>query len=126
MTDVTPVIDRYVAIWNETDAARRRALIAQTWTEDASYIDPLMRGDGPDGIDAMIAGVQQQFPGHWIQRTGEIDAHNDRVRFAWALVGASGESPVVAGVDFGVVAADGRLQAITGFLDQGPVLSEGA
>lgn len=126
MTDVTPVIDRYFAIWNETDPARRRDLIAQTWTEDASYLDPLMRGDGPAGIDAMVAGVQQQFPGHVFRRTGEIDAHNDRVRFAWALVGESNESPVVAGVDFGVHAADGRLHTITGFLDQTPALPTGA
>jgi hypothetical protein len=124
--DVTPVVDRYIAIWNETDAARRRDLIAQTWTQDASYVDPLMRGDGPEGIDAMIAGVQQQFPGYWLERTGAVDAHNDRVRFTWAMVGETDDSPVVAGVDFGVVAADGRLQEIVGFLDQGPAHAEGA
>jgi hypothetical protein len=82
MTDPrTPVIDRYIAIWNETDPVRRRDLIAQTWTEDASYLDPLMAGDGPAGIDAMVAGVQERFPGHRFRRTGEVDAHHDRVWF---------------------------------------------
>ena len=42
MSDATHVIDRYIAIWNETDPARRRDLIARTWSEDASYLDPLM------------------------------------------------------------------------------------
>lgn len=125
MTDVNPVIDRYIAIWNETDPARRHDLIARTWTEDASYLDPLLTGDGPDGIDAMVRGVQERFPGHRFRRTGEIDMHHDRVRFAWELVAASGESPLLAGVDFGVIATDGRLRTITGFLDQAPALHGG-
>ena len=45
-TDVTTTIDRYIAVWNETDPVRRRGLIADTWTADASYLDPFMAGDG--------------------------------------------------------------------------------
>jgi hypothetical protein len=81
MSTHTDVIDRYFAIWNETDPARRRRLIAKTWTESANYLDPLMHGDGQAGIDAMIAGVQQRFPGHQFRRTGDIDSHHDRLRF---------------------------------------------
>ena len=32
---VVDLADRYLAAWNETDAARRRALIGRTWTESA-------------------------------------------------------------------------------------------
>src|SRR3954447_22601832 len=60
-TDVANVVDTYLAAWNETDADRRRELIAQTWTDDASYVDPHMAGEGPDGIDAMVAAVQERF-----------------------------------------------------------------
>lgn len=115
MTDINRTVDRYVAIWNEGDADRRRALIAETWTDDASYVDPLMTGEGRDGIDAMIAGAQQQFPGHRFELSAGPDAHHDRVRFAWELHGADG--PVAAGVDFALVADDGRLRAVTGFLE---------
>ena len=82
MTDISLVVDQYIAIWNETDAGRRRDLIARTWTEDASYLDPVLSGDGHDGIDAMVRGVQERFPGHRFRRTGAIDAHHDRVRYA--------------------------------------------
>ena len=34
MENPTDLIDRYIAMWNETDAERRRALIARTWTEE--------------------------------------------------------------------------------------------
>ena len=126
MNGVEAVVDRYIEVWNETDRARRRELIARTWTDDARYLDPLMSGEGLDGIDAMVGGVQERFPGHRFRRTGEIDAHHDRVRFGWALVAAEGGAPVAAGLDVGVIVADGRLREITGFLDGAPALPGGA
>jgi hypothetical protein len=117
MTDYTDLIDRYIAVWNEADAKRRRDLIAQTWSEAASYVDPAVQGAGHAGIDAMVAGVQQRFPGHRFRRTGAVEAHNDRLRFGWDLA-PEGGLPIVTGTDFGVVAADGRLFAITGFFDR--------
>jgi hypothetical protein len=125
MSDATHVIDRYIAIWNETDPARRRELIEQTWSEDASYLDPLMAGEGADGIDAMIAGVQQQFPGYRFRLLGDIDHHHDRLRFSWELTPGDGQQHLAAGTDFGVVAPDGRLQSVTGFLDRMPGMAEG-
>lgn len=118
MNPTTELIDRYIAIWNETDAARRRDLIAQTWTENSTYVDPLMHAEGRDGINAMVQGVQTQFPGFQFRRTNEVDTHNDRVRFAWELGPASGPA-FAGGVDFGVIVA-GQLQTITGFLDFAP------
>jgi hypothetical protein len=118
MSNFTDLVDRYIAIWNETDDKRRRDLIARTWTEDSTYLDPMVRGEGRGGIDAMIRGVQAQFPGLLFRRTNEVDAHNDRVRFAWEL-GPEGGPALAGGVDFGVIVGD-RLQAITGFLDFAP------
>ena len=118
MSDHAALIDRYFAVWNETDAARRSDLIVQTWTEDAAYLDPLMEGAGYAGIDAMVGGVQAQFPGHIFRLTSPVDAHHDRVRFTWELGPANGAA-LVKGTDFGVIVGD-RLQSITGFLDQAP------
>src|SRR5262249_18283070 len=116
MEHMVEVVNRYFAIWNETDAARRRELIARTWKEDASYLDPLMQGDGHAGIDALVQGVQAQFPGYRFRQTGAVDAHHDHIRFWGELAPANGPA-AVAGTDFGVVAVDGRLQTIVGFLD---------
>ena len=115
MTDITNIVDGYIAAWNETDADRRRALVADAFADDASYVDPLMTGEGTDGIAAMIGGAQEQFPGHRFELSAGPDAHHDRVRFAWTLVGDG--APVAAGVDFATVADDGRLRAVTGFLE---------
>lgn len=109
------LVERYLAAWNATDAAERRALIAATWTEDASYVDPVAQSTAHDGIDAMIAGVQARFPGMRFTRLGAVDAHHDRIRFAWSLA-PEGAAPLVQGTDFGVL-QDGRLRAVTGFFD---------
>jgi len=124
MNSLTDLIDRYIAIWNEIDPARRRDLIAETWTEGASYIDPVMAGEGQAGIDVMIQGAQERFPGHQIRRTSDVDSHHDCVRFCWELAPEGGPA-VVKGTDFGVIAADGRLQKITGFFEQSAASASG-
>jgi hypothetical protein len=117
MTDIANIVDTYIAAWNEPDPQRRRDLVARTWTEDGSYLDPLMSGAGPDGIAAMIGGAQEQFPGHRFELAGAPDAHHDRVRFTWYLRPTAGGDPVAVGIDFAVVAEDGRLRSVTGFLE---------
>ncbi len=115
----TDLIDRYFEAWNETDAGRRRELIAATWTDDAAYVDPLLSGAGHDGIDAMIRTVHERFPRHTFRRTTDVDGFANRLRFSWELTTPDGVS-IVNGSDFGVVDGSGRLQAVTGFLNAMP------
>jgi hypothetical protein len=116
MPATSTLVDDYIAMWNERDDERRRALVRRTVSDGATYVDPLMSGDGPDGIDAMIAGAQGQYPGHRFALIGGPDEHHGRVRFSWSLT--SGDGDVVAvGHDFATLAADGRMSSITGFLD---------
>jgi hypothetical protein len=117
MADVNEVVDAYIAMWNERDARARRAIVAQAWSDDAEYLDPIMSGDGRDGIDAMVAGAQTQFPEGRFELVAGPDHHHDRVRFAWRMVGEDGGSEVARGVDFATIADDGRLRSVTGFLE---------
>ncbi len=119
MTDAQDIAQRYIASWNEADAATRRDMIGSLWTEDARYADPMMKADGPDGISTLIGGVHTQFPGYRFAVTGQPDGHGPFIRFTWSLAQPNG--PVVArGTDFAAVSADGRLVQVTGFLDQVP------
>ena len=115
--ELNTLINRYIEAWNEPDGARRRELVSAVWTDDGTYLDPLMAGDGHDSIATMIGLAQQQFPEHRFELSFGPDAHNDAVRFAWRLYGPDGDAPVAAGVDFGVVTDDGRLRSVTGFLE---------
>ena len=119
MTDVANIAQRYLASWNEADAATRRHLLDSLWTEDACYADPMMQAQGHDAIAALITGVQQNFPGCRFELTGQPDGHGRHLRFSWSLAPADG--PVIArGTDFAAIASDGRLAQVTGFLDQRP------
>ena len=112
------LVDSYIAAWNATVAEERAALVACTWTPRASYVNPMMAGDGHAGIDAMIAGCQARFPGFRFTRRGALDAHGEHLRFSWDLAPEGGK-PVAGGTDY-VVIEDGRMRAVTGFLDFSP------
>ncbi len=116
---MTELIDRYLACWNETDEAARRALVSQVWAEDATYVDPLAEARGRDEIDATIAAVQGQFDGFVFSPIGTPDSHHQQTRFTWGLGPAGGE-PLVVGFDVAVTDADGRLVTVLGFLDKVP------
>lgn len=107
--------EQYLAIWNETDAAKRRALIEETFFPDATYRDPAMSSGGHQGIDDMIANAQSHFAGYRFDLVGVPDGHNDVVRFSWSAA-AAGSTPVACGTDVATI-ADGRMRSVTGFLD---------
>jgi|ERR1700761_7478201 hypothetical protein len=118
MTDVHAVASRYIELWNERTPSRRREMLAANWADDAKYVDPLMSGNGHDGVDALIAGVQQRFPDFRFHLIGQPNGFGEHIRFSWGLGPKGADSPI-KGTDFAVI-RDGRISSITGFLDQVP------
>ena len=118
MTNAQHIADRYIAVWNERDPARRRSLLTDGWTEDARYVDPLMQGQGREQIGALIAAVHERFADFRFALIGQADGHGDQLRFSWGLGPEGAESPI-KGTDF-VVVDGGRVASVTGFLDQVP------
>jgi hypothetical protein len=118
MTDLNKIAEGYINAWNESDAGRRAALIEATFTQDVSYRDPVMQGDGHEGVAALIEGVQQRFAGFRFTLRGTPDGFADRIRFSWNL-GPEGTESVIEGTDIGVI-ENGRLKSVTGFLDKVP------
>jgi SnoaL-like domain len=119
MTASPDLAARYLAVWNETDPAARRAAVTDLFTEDARYTDPLADVTGRDAIEATIAAVQAQFPGFVFRLAGPVDAHHEQVRFTWHL-GPEGQEAPIAGFDVAVTDGNGRIRAVLGFLDRVP------
>lgn len=79
------------------------------------------RRPGQAGIEALVNGVQERFPGYRFRRAGAVDGFRDRVRFRWELTPEGGDV-FVDGTDFAQV-VDGRLDRVTGFLDRVPAVA---
>ena len=116
-TPVRRVVDGYFAMWNEREPVRRRRIIKETWIEGGSYVEPLMAVEGHDALDAGVASMQAQFPGHHLRPAGRMDTHHDRVRWDWELIGPEDREPLAAGTNVAILAPDGRLGQVTGFFD---------
>ena len=122
--------DRYLALWNEPDADRRRRTIAELWAQDARhFVQPpqeiraiaaqpgigltaILEARGHDEIEARVASAYE----HWVGSEGlsfrgrdEAERLGDVVKFHWEAVAKDGEVFAV-GLDFLVLAADGRIE----------------
>lgn len=115
--NITNVVETYLAAWNERVPERRRALVAEAFADDATYVDPARSGTGADGIDAMIGGAQEQHPGVELILAGAPDHHGEHVRFTWHLRPAGTDMVAMIGHDFASVADDGRLKDVVGFVE---------
>jgi hypothetical protein len=120
MSTVNEVVVGYLAAWNEREPAKRRALVAKTWSEDGTYVDAARDGNGHDSLDAMIATAQGHFPGYRLNLVSGIEVHHDYLRFSWAAGGTADAPLFIKGTDFVVLAGDGRIKSVVGFTDAAP------
>ncbi|KPC59533.1 nuclear transport factor 2 family protein [Streptomyces chattanoogensis] len=118
-TQYATAADRYFAAWNATDEAVRAKAVAEAFTDDVTYTDPLADVAGHAGLAALIGGAQAQFQGLVFRPLGAVDGHHDIARFGWELVAGDGSAPV-AGFDVVRLAEDGRIRSVSGFLDRVP------
>jgi hypothetical protein len=114
-------VDRYFEAWNAKGEEARGKAVAAAFAEGGTYTDPLANVAGHDGIAAVIAAAHEQFPGFFFRPLGAVDGHHGLARFGWELVSEADGSAPVAGFDVVVIdEADGRIQAVAGFLDRVP------
>ncbi|WP_262705473.1 MULTISPECIES: nuclear transport factor 2 family protein [Streptomyces] len=120
MTQYDTAVARYFEAWNATGPEALAKAVAAAWTEDGGYTDPLAQVRGHEQLAAVIAGAQEQFPGHEFRLTGAVDGHHDTARFSWELVSTADGSAPVAATDVITLAEDGRIRSVLGFLDRMP------
>jgi hypothetical protein len=141
MTDPQPFVEissrsaadfaeKYVALWNEPDADRRRRMIAELWAEDGRHIlqppeeirniaaqpgiamTAILEAWGYEQIEARAASVYA----HWVgseglsfRRRDDADRLGDVIKLHWEAVAKDGKLFGV-GLSFLVLAADGRIE----------------
>jgi hypothetical protein len=123
MTKVTELIDRYVAVWNEPDAEKRRRGIAALWAEDGVHFTPSLEARGYKALEARVTGAYEKWVkegGFVFKSSGNAETHHDGVRFNWEMVPTAGGAPAAVGFDFLVLGDDGRIRLDYQFLDRPP------
>jgi hypothetical protein len=118
MQDVQTLITHYLDTFNEKDAERRRALLEALYTPDCTYTDPHVELQGAEQINGFIEQTQERFPGFTFTLGGPIDGHHNQARFQWHA-GPDDAPQTYVGFDV-IVAADGRIRNVYGFMDAAP------
>jgi hypothetical protein len=128
--------DRYLALWNEPDADRRRRTIAELWAQDARhFVQPpqeiraiaaqpgvgltaILEARGHEEIEARVASAYE----HWVgseglsfRRRDDAEQLGDVLKFHWEARDKDGELFAV-GLHVFVLAADGRIEGDYAFV----------
>jgi hypothetical protein len=114
------IVAMYGAAWNETDEAKRAALLQRSWADDGVYTDPTATVEGRDALVTHIGGFHTMMPGHQIDMASGVDSYGGVFRFAWVM--RNGDEIALEGMDFGEFATDGRIARIVGFFGPFPPL----
>jgi uncharacterized protein YndB with AHSA1/START domain len=106
-------IDRFFAVWTETDATRRRAELAAIATEDLAFRDPYSCTVGIDDLVAHVGAAQIHMPGVRLERQGDARQCQGTVVVGWVAKTADG-SERGRGENVFDLAPDGRIARATG------------
>jgi hypothetical protein len=111
MLNAQKLADRYVAAWNESDAAKRSSAIAALWAPDA------MGHKGPRGYSALTR-LTPATPGKSVGHAGvryraapTARLRGDVVTFRWEMLLGESETVLAGGLEFLIVDEDGRILA---------------
>ena len=135
--DARDLTSRYVAVWNEPDAALRRKAIQELWTEDGAHIlqppaevrqaaarlgfaSAALEARGHDELHARVTRAYQDFvaPGEFTFRAREnADGLHNVIKFNWEMVPSGGGEAAAAGLEILILGPDGRIEADYQFIE---------
>lgn len=138
--DVKQLADRYVAQWNEPDAAARSALIRELWAPDAVHVlvdppqeireaaaklavpAPPLEAHGHDGLNARMSSAYEMFIArgeHIFELAGEpFVLLPDVIGIRWSMRTTSEGASVGGGLDILSLDADGRVRTDHQFIER--------
>ena len=111
--DTSALVQRYLAVWNETDAEARSARIAELWADGGASFTRNVTAVGHDAIVSRVASAHAQFvaSGQYIFRaSAPAHAHHATVVVQWQMETPAGD---VGGGGLSVLALDHAQRIVT-------------
>lgn len=125
MDRFTELADRYVAVWNETDAGRRRDEITRLWVPEGEHFVRTLRAVGYEELERRVTGSHEKNvrdAGYRFRLAGAVQLLHDSVTFHWEMFRPGREHVVEAlGLQFLRLAPDGRIATDYQFILPTPV-----
>jgi hypothetical protein len=124
------VVLAYIEAWSTPDEAVRRQLLDVSLADDASYTDPAYELRGKEEIASHIGrslngeAYDGAGAGARIPISSGVDQHHGMLRFSWVMIEPRERQILLEGMDFVELAADGRLQHISGYFGAFPPIPE--
>lgn len=111
MADIEKFVARYTAVWNEPDAASRRATVAELWAPDGVQILESAEHRGHRALEARVTHAYQQFvrDGGFVFEPEDAVGHHDAVTFRVRMVPVGGGEVAWRGVVFVQLDGDDRI-----------------
>lgn len=128
--------DRYVAVWNERDPERRRAMVAELWAPEGEHVlvppqdvrqaagemkmSSVFEARGHRELDGRVTDAYERFVAsgeYGFRRRDDAERLRDVVKLRWEMVSTADGSVVAVGLDFLMVDAEGRIRSDYQFIE---------
>jgi hypothetical protein len=120
MDSAQQLADRYLAVWNETDADRRRQSIAELWTPEGEHYAGAREVRGNVALEERIRGSHEKSVrdgGYRFRAVKDARALHDVVTFHWEMAPAESEKIAASGFIFLLVDGQGSIRVDYQFFD---------
>ena len=114
MENPSSLADRYVAVWNETDAERRRNQIAELWTAQGRHFVADREVKGYQALEKRVRESHEKNvrdAGNRFRAASDARRLHDTVTFHWEMLPADGDNVLARGLEFLIVDDDGKILA---------------
>jgi hypothetical protein len=120
MDSAQQLADRYVAVWNETDAERRRQTIADLWIPEGEHYAGAREVRGYAALEERVRGSHEKNVrdgGYRFRAVKDAQALRDVVTCHWKMAPAESEKVAASGFIFLLVDGHGRIRVDYQFFD---------
>jgi hypothetical protein len=130
------LFEKYVALWNEQDADRRRERVTELWAPDARQLlkppaevaevasglgmTATLEARGHDQLENRVTRAYDEFVasgGYEFRRRGEAERLDHVVKFRWEMVPAGGGAAAGVGLEILILDSDGRIGTAYQFIE---------
>ena len=104
--------DRYVAVWNEPDAAKRRQQIAALWVDEGEHYVEATKFVGHEALERRVVDAHNEFVrngGNRFRAVPGARREGDVVTFYWEMLAPTGDTVLGKGLEFVILTDRGQI-----------------